>query len=141
MLIIMLLHACARTHQTETLLYTQPIKQSSQFKTSPVKTEQPLPKKSTDQKKPKQLKQTPQLDREIYHTVSEGETLADIAKRYGYTETEIAASNGIYPPYTINPGETLVIPSRSPIILRGYNYEAIPVVIPPPPKPEQLENQ
>ncbi len=139
MLAIMLLHACAKTHHSETLLSTPPIKQSSQFKTSPVKTELPLPE-STYQKKPKPQPK-PQLDIEIYHTVSEGETLADIAKRYGYTEKEIGASNGIFPPYTIIPGETLVIPSRSPIILRGYNYEAIPVVIPPPPKPEQLEKK
>jgi len=120
MLAIMLLHACAKTHYSETLSYTSAIKQPSVF--------------NTEQNQPKAT-----LDREIYHTVSKGETLAKIAKHYGYTETEIAASNGISPPYTITPGETIVIPSRNSIILRGRNYEALPVIIPPPPKPEQLD--
>jgi len=121
----MLLHACAKNHHSETLPSRLPIKQSSQIHAS--------------QKKPKQTpKQTPKPDKEISHTVSKGETLANIAKRYGYTETELARSNGISPPYTISPGETLIIPG--PIKLHGYNYEAIPVIIPPPPKPEQLND-
>ncbi len=118
-LTILLLHACAKTHHSETL--SSPIKQPSQIHVS--------------QKTPKQ---TPKPDREISHTVLKGETLASIAKRYGYTETELARSNGIVPPYTILPGEILIIPG--PIKLHGYNYEAIPVIIPPPPKPEPLNN-
>ena len=116
-LTILLLHACAKTHHSETLLSSTPaIKQSFQKKQKP---------------KPKQ---------DIYHTVLKGETLAEIANSYGYTEKELGASNGISPPYTIIPGETLVIPSGNPIKLHGYNYEAIPVIIPPPPKPEQLND-
>ena len=121
MLAILLLHACAKTHSSETLLS----KPSSQ-----TQLQQYTPKPKTTVKPNQKI---------IYHTVSKGETLASIAKRYGYTEAEIAASNGIYPPYTITPGQTLVI-IRSPIILHGYNYDAIPVKIPPPPKAEQLND-
>jgi LysM repeat protein len=120
-------------------LSTPRIKQSLK-KSSPVYI-QKQPKKLKQPKQLKKPKQIPKLDREIYYTVLKGETLADIAKRYGYTEKEIGASNGIYPPYKIFPGETLVIPSNSPIILRGYNYEAIPIVIPRPPKGKRLKTK
>jgi LysM repeat protein len=44
-----------------------------------------------------------------YHTVAKGDTLASIARRYGYSYQEIAQWNGIAPPYTIHPGQQLRI--------------------------------
>jgi len=41
------------------------------------------------------------------HTVQRGETLFSIATRYDVTIAEISAWNGIGPPYTIMPGQTL----------------------------------
>jgi LysM repeat protein len=47
------------------------------------------------------------------HTVQRGETLSTIARHYGRTFKEIAAVNNISPPYTILPGQTLLIPGGS----------------------------
>jgi uncharacterized protein YdeI (BOF family) len=78
-LAIMLLHACAKTHHSETLLSTPPKQHTSK---------QHTPKQTS--KTSKQTSKTPKRD--------------------------------------------------SPIILRGTNYEAIPVIIPPPPKPEEFND-
>lgn len=44
-----------------------------------------------------------------YHVVQRGETLYSISKRYGVDYRYIADRNGISPPYTIRPGQRLVI--------------------------------
>ncbi len=41
------------------------------------------------------------------HTVARGETLYGIARRYGLAVRELAAWNGIAPPYTVYPGQRL----------------------------------
>lgn len=42
-----------------------------------------------------------------YHVVAPGETVYRIAKMYGYTVDQIAAWNGLYPPYSIQVGQRL----------------------------------
>ncbi len=44
-----------------------------------------------------------------YHTVAAGENVYRIAKKYGYTVAQIAAWNGLYPPYTLSVGQRLRI--------------------------------
>lgn len=44
-----------------------------------------------------------------YHIVQRGETLYSISRRYGVDYRHIANRNGIYPPYTIRPGQRLSV--------------------------------
>jgi LysM repeat protein len=44
-----------------------------------------------------------------YHTVAAGDTLYNIAKRYGQTIAQVAALNNIQPPYTISLGQRLQV--------------------------------
>ncbi|ALG67736.2 LysM peptidoglycan-binding domain-containing protein [Beggiatoa leptomitoformis] len=44
-----------------------------------------------------------------YHVVAQGETLGSIAERYGLTRQELALWNGIGSPYTVYPGQRLMI--------------------------------
>ncbi|QFT55828.1 Murein hydrolase activator NlpD precursor [Microbulbifer sp. THAF38] len=81
------------------------------------------------------LKQPPSI-RLNHHTVSRGDTLYSIAWRYGKDFRQLAAINGIKPPYSIYPGQRLklsgVVPlqaaSKSPVIAKK------PVVKPATPK-------
>ena len=41
------------------------------------------------------------------HVVSEGETLYSVAMRYGWNYRNLAAANGIKPPYEIHPGDVI----------------------------------
>ena len=50
--------------------------------------------------------------RYIGYIVEPGDTLAGIASRFGFTFEEIAAVNGIDEPFTIQIGETILIPRR-----------------------------
>jgi len=43
------------------------------------------------------------------YTIRRGDTLYSIAKRYGTTVSNISRTNGIYPPYTIYPGQRIQI--------------------------------
>jgi LysM repeat protein len=43
------------------------------------------------------------------HTVAAGESLADLASRYGVPAEEIARQNHVPPPGQIHPGQVLVI--------------------------------
>lgn len=45
----------------------------------------------------------------VYHSVQAGETLADIAARYGQTVHEIALWNAIPPPYVLTTGQSLLV--------------------------------
>lgn len=47
----------------------------------------------------------------ITYTVRPGNTLYAIAQFFGSSVREIAKANGIKPPYTIYPGQELVIPT------------------------------
>lgn len=46
-----------------------------------------------------------------YHVVVGGDTLYNIARRYGYTPQQLAAMNGLSPPYTLTLGSTLQVGS------------------------------
>ena len=56
--------------------------------------------------------QQPPSQRIKYHIVSRGETLYSIAWRYGKDFRQLAATNGIAPPYQIFPGQRLTLASR-----------------------------
>lgn len=47
-----------------------------------------------------------------YHTVQHGDTVYGIARRTGVTLQDLMRQNGIEPPYTITPGQRLVVPGR-----------------------------
>ncbi|MFW5998281.1 MAG: peptidoglycan DD-metalloendopeptidase family protein [Halanaerobiaceae bacterium] len=50
---------------------------------------------------------------EIKYTISQGDTLSEIAKKYGVTKEEIISLNNIKDPNKIYPGENIIIPSES----------------------------
>jgi LysM repeat protein len=50
----------------------------------------------------------------LKHTVKPGETLGAIARRYGVRQGDIAVANNITDPRRIQPGQELVIPTKSP---------------------------
>lgn len=50
-----------------------------------------------------------------HHIVSRGETLYSIAWRYGKDFRDIAAINGVAPPYRIYPGQKLQLAGRAPV--------------------------
>jgi lipoprotein NlpD len=52
-----------------------------------------------------ELHEAPQL-----HVVSAGENLFRIALNHGLTTEQLAGANGIAPPYTIHPGQELLVP-------------------------------
>ncbi len=53
------------------------------------------------------------------HTVKSGEWLFSIARRYGVSPYTLAQVNGIGAPYTIHPGQVLVIPSGGTVPVPG----------------------
>lgn len=78
-----------------------------------------------------------------YHTVVKGDTLASIARRYGYSYQEIAQWNGIAPPYTIHPGQQLRISpvSSSPMMGAMGVSTTYPVMQSPPLKVESMDDE
>jgi lipoprotein NlpD len=67
-------------------------------------------------------------DELVKYTVSPGETLYSISWRYGYDHREVAAWNQIRPPYSIYPGQQL-------LLIAPHQMEAKPsrqVAAPPP---------
>ncbi len=78
-----------------------------------------------------------------YHTVVKGDTLASIARRYGYSYQEIAQWNGIAPPYTIHPGQQLRISpvTSSPMMGAMGMPTTYPVNQTPPLKMETIDDQ
>ena len=50
----------------------------------------------------------------VHHTLAWGETLADVAARFGVTVEALAAANGIADLYMLAPGRALVLPSPEP---------------------------
>ncbi|OQW95102.1 MAG: hypothetical protein BWK79_03595 [Beggiatoa sp. IS2] len=70
-------------------------------------------------------------DTTTYHTVAPGETLYDIAYRYGYSDpAAIAAWNGIAPPYAVTPGQRLLVSRPT-----GYAYTPPTATFPVTPSP------
>jgi LysM repeat protein len=52
---------------------------------------------------------TPPASSSAYHVVVSGDTLYNVARRYGYTPQKLAAMNGLSPPYTLALGSTLQV--------------------------------
>ncbi len=48
----------------------------------------------------------------LYYTVTEGDTLAAIAERFGVSITALQAANGDLPPRNVYPGQVLLIPAE-----------------------------
>lgn len=59
------------------------------------------------------------------HTVKRGETLSEIAKRYGVTTAALAKANGIINLNLIQIGQRLEIPSGATTAPAGKDYKAI----------------
>ncbi|WP_420428723.1 LysM peptidoglycan-binding domain-containing protein [Algiphilus sp.] len=57
---------------------------------------------------------TPAAERPHHHQVGSGETLSQIAARYGITTTELAALNGIRDPRRLRAGQRLRLPASGP---------------------------
>jgi len=68
-----------------------------------------------------------------YHIVQRGETLYGISKRYGFDYHDVAAWNNIYSPYTIYPGQQLLIytaPVVTAPVVNTLSVNQYPRVIP-----------
>ncbi|MDY6991631.1 MAG: LysM peptidoglycan-binding domain-containing protein [Pseudomonadota bacterium] len=65
------------------------------------------------------------------HTVQSGDTLYSIAKQYGYRVEDIAAWNTLQPPYSLSPGQVLIVspPTQLPATNAAAN-EVYHVVVP-----------
>jgi murein DD-endopeptidase MepM/ murein hydrolase activator NlpD len=59
------------------------------------------------------------------------DNLADLADRYGVSQSDLVAINNLNPPYTLKPGQTLNIPSQS----ESSNLPAMTASAVPPPTP------
>lgn len=75
-----------------------------------------------------------------HHTVRSGETLGQIAKRYGVTRSEIAVANNITDPLKLRPGQDLVIPGgKTTGTARASTPASSSAATPPPiPAPESV---
>ena len=56
------------------------------------------------------------------YIVRSGDCLSTIAQRFGVSWGSIASANGIYSPYTIYPGQTLIIPGGSGNVVQSKTY-------------------
>lgn len=67
------------------------------------------------------------------YTVQGGDTLSDLAERFGTTVDELVAANGLTDPNALQPGQTLLIPSllRTPVA----DTAAPPATTPATPSP------
>ena len=70
-------------------------------------------------------------DEYITHTVTPGETLSTIAKRYGVTLRQLVQANNIQDPSQVGAGQTLIVP--------GLTHRPETEVEPPPPPSPRLE--
>jgi len=68
---------------------------------------------------------------EIYHTVQRGETLYGISQRYGRDPQQLVSWNNIQAPYTLIPGQVLLVSGPS-------GNQGIPVNPPQPSQPEPI---
>lgn len=77
----------------------------------------------------------PKKNYAAYHTVRPGDTLYSIAWRYGYDYREVAAWNRIRPPYSIYPGQRLlVVPTSRGAVVEERTIATAPAK-PVPPAP------
>ena len=63
----------------------------------------------------------------VYHRVVEGDTLESIAAQYGVTETDISQypPNALYPPYTLKPGQGIIVPYGRKVALENIPKPAL----------------
>jgi LysM repeat protein/uncharacterized protein YvpB len=69
----------------------------------------------------------------VYYTVQSGDTLRFVAARFGMAWSDLAAWNNLYPPYTIFPGQQLLLAgsgSAVPALPVGPSPAASPVDVP-----------
>jgi peptidoglycan DL-endopeptidase LytF len=64
---------------------------------------------------------TPNANSSNYHVVVGGDTLYSVARRYGYTPEDIAAWNGLTPPYTLTIGSSLRLGSTGTAPMRSFS--------------------
>lgn len=60
-----------------------------------------------------------------YHVVVSGDTLYNVARRYGYTPQQLATMNGLSPPYTLTLGSTLQVGSGRGTTARGMSIASV----------------
>ncbi len=89
---------------------------------------------------PKEVAESAVTASETYHTVQSGETLDGIAKLHGVDYQTVAALNNIPPPYTVHPGQSILISGSNltEIKING-GTESLPVELPPRAKSQMLE--
>lgn len=76
----------------------------------------------------------PKKNYAAYHMVRPGDTLYSIAWRYGYDYREVAAWNRIRPPYSIYPGQRLlVVPTSRGAVVEERSIVSSPAVPAAPP--------
>jgi len=68
------------------------------------------------------------------YTVQPGDTLSDLAERFGTTVDELVAANGLTDPNDLQPGQTLLIPSliQAPAVTASPAPTVDPAVSPSP---------
>lgn len=64
------------------------------------------------------------MDRNGYYVVKSGDTLAEIALRYGFDYRELAGINGLRHPYLIRPGDRIAVKGRAVKRERALNSAA-----------------
>jgi len=67
-----------------------------------------------------------------YYTVQPGDTLWKIAGRLGVPYLDLAGVNNLYPPYTIYPGQQLLLPGGSPVPAQPLPEPAVDAASPIP---------
>jgi LysM repeat protein len=55
----------------------------------------------------------------LKYTVKSGDSLSSIGEQFGVGFQTIASANGVYPPYIIQPGQSLEIPMAGSILPNG----------------------
>lgn len=78
-------------------------------------------------------------DTSTYHVVQRGETLSSIAQRYGRHYKDVAQWNHISPPYTIYPGQRLLVSGPADWQTYSNQVNSVPVDLPSRVKSQPLK--
>ena len=87
-----------------------------------------LSKRSLSNRSPAMAYDTTATTGAGYHIVQQGETLSTISRYYGFHYRDVAAWNNIYPPYTIWPGQQLLIYTAP--VVSSLSVNQYPTVVP-----------